>query len=111
MHCNFQYLFKGHQGYIVRCNQCRYYQIAFGCVMLTISYEEFNDLYTQVKHQYNNTQLFCSDADTKSIIINTANSNYNIIVSPAEITGLYEMFDQADNEIKALDLLELFNYN
>jgi len=50
----------------------------------------------------------CFPEETKSIFIATPSSSCCFVLTRNELKALYEILDKADNEIKALALLELF---
>ena len=109
--CDFQKLAFSEHGYVVRCTECSYFQIGFGTTMLTINNEDFNALYNTIMLQLNNLSvkedLFTEE--TKGICIATPSACCSFILTKKELKCFYDILDKADNEIKALSLLQLFD--
>ncbi|MFT4153542.1 DUF6686 family protein [Parafilimonas sp.] len=109
--CDFQKLAFSEHGYIVRCVDCGYLQLAFGTTMLTLNHDDFHALYDMVKFRLSDTSVneknFLSD-DTKGIFIPTPSANCCIVLTVKELQHFYRILDKADNEMKALSLLQLF---
>lgn len=47
--CSYKVLFHKASGYVVKCNSCAHYQIAFGTMVFTISEENMDSMYEDVK--------------------------------------------------------------
>ncbi|MFT4095132.1 MAG: hypothetical protein QM640_15990 [Niabella sp.] len=107
MSCDFQSLYYGEEGYIVRCKRCGHFQIAFISTMLTLNEEDFAMFYKQVtckaSQSYSNI-----NQDSKIIMLGTPSREVHIILTPVELTRLYRIMEAADSEIKAQELLCLF---
>lgn len=105
--CQFQSLCFSDDGYIVRCQKCNHYQVAFASCILTLKQEAF-DLFCEIVTNKKNDAAFCVDENTKSITIPTPSNNVHIILSFNELVKLHTMVEAADNEIKALSIIKLF---
>lgn len=107
MACEFQSLYYGEDGYIVRCNQCGHYQLAFISTMLVLQEADFYIFCKQVK--YKASQLY-SDVSrhSKIIMVATPSQDVHLVLTPFELERLYRALEEADSELKALELLYLF---
>ncbi|MGE9311896.1 DUF6686 family protein [Niabella sp. CJ426] len=107
MACDFQSLYYGEEGYVVRCKQCGHYQVAFISTMLTLNEADFYIFCKQVKYKvlqsYSNV-----NQDSKIIIIATPSQDVSLILTPGELTRLHKTLEEADSEIKTQELLCLF---
>lgn len=107
--CNFEFLYSGEEGYVVKCIQCNHYQVAFGTTMLTLDEEAYAVFYRQIK--YRALEFYSPEAyHSKCVIIATPDQHVHLILTPIELNRLYYMMGQADNESKALGMLQLFNH-
>lgn len=107
MNCKFQTLYSGEDGYVVRCRECRNYQLAYLCVMITIGATEFQAFCRTVQQHYLDSLSLQSD-DCKCVVIETSAANTCFIFSRREIKRFAQLLEEADNEEKAQELLELF---
>ncbi len=107
MSCSYQSLYYGEEGYVVRCNQCSHYQLAFISTMLTMSAAGFHAFYSKVKclafQSHTN-----SNQDAKTILLGTPSPDVHFVLSPTELKRLHQMLEEADNEKRVQDLLYLF---
>lgn len=107
MACDFQSLYYGEEGYVVRCKQCGHYQIAFVSTMLTLTEPDFDIFCRQVG--YKAAQSYSNmNQDSKIIMIATPSQDVHLILTPAELSRLHKTLEEADTEIKAQELLCLF---
>ena len=110
--CDFQKLAFPEHGYIVCCYRMWLFAIRVGTTMLTLNTKDFNALYNSVMLQFNNISkkedIFSEE--TKGICIATPSASCSFIFTKKELQCFYDMLDKADNEIKALYMLQLF-YN
>ena len=108
--CYFQRLAVSEHGYVVRCNDCRHYQVGFGTAMLTLSQPDFKAFVKLVAEKI----LYVAEDDItiheaiKSVVVPMPYSGMCIVVTKNELQHLQSMLDNADNEAKALSMLELF---
>ncbi|SFQ01349.1 hypothetical protein [Parafilimonas terrae] len=112
--CDFQKLAFSGDGYVVRCTECGYLQLAFGTTMLTLTNEEFGALYDLTTSHMNivsvNGNDFLSD-DTKGIFLSTPSAGCCIVLTVKELYRFHEILDKADDEMKALSMMQLFANN
>lgn len=107
MACDFQSLYCGDEGYIVRCKQCGHYQVAFVTTMLTLQDVDF-DIFKKQIH-YKAIQAYSQvNRDAKIVMVSTPSKDVYLILTPGELHRLHEILEYADNEMKAQELLQLF---
>ena len=106
--CQFESLYYGDDGFVIRCKQCGHYRVAFISTMLNLTENNFQALRKVVQHK-------CIEADysyaenNKSIIIETALDGVYIMLTSSEVKRFNYILEEADNEVKALSLISLFN--
>jgi len=107
MTCDFQSLYYGEEGYVVRCRQCGHYQVAFISTMLTLNEADFFVFCKQVKYRALQSYSHVNQ-DSKIIMIATPSQEVQLILTPGELVMLYKALEEADSEKKAQELLCLF---
>ncbi|MES2777867.1 MAG: DUF6686 family protein [Bacteroidota bacterium] len=106
--CEFESLYYGDDGYVVRCKHCGHYQVAFISTMLSLNERNFQALYTLVQQK-------CQEADysftehSKTVILKTPCDGVFIMLTRNEARRFSEILEEADNEAKSLALIRLFN--
>ena len=106
--CKFQSLYFEDDGYVVRCNHCRNFQVGFSSTMLTLSEKEYKYFHTQLNHK-------CIEAaqdlpaHCKVIILKTPSPGICMMLTCKEARRLNVILEEADTEMKALHLMDLFN--
>ncbi|MES2851215.1 MAG: DUF6686 family protein [Bacteroidota bacterium] len=106
--CEFQSLYFGDDGYVVRCNKCGHYQVAFASSMLNLTVEDFKKIRSVVK-QKNDQPDHYNNPTAKAIVVPTPSKGIYMLLTKNETTRLYEILEEADNEEKALELMGLFH--
>ncbi len=106
--CQFQSLSFNDDGYIIRCSECKYYQVAFGSTLLTLSAHDFIAFCKTVKYKCNEEDYALTE-HTKSVIIPTPYFGLSMFLSRDETRRFCEILEEADNEASALSLIGLFN--
>ena len=108
MSCKFQSLYYGDAGYVVKCNKCGCYQVAYISTLLNLTRHNFQALCSLV-------QCKCGEADyimagnTKTVVLQTSADGICLLLTRQELLGLHKILQEADNEEKALTLISLFN--
>jgi hypothetical protein len=104
--CRYQELAMSENGYIIRCPECRHYQVCFEGIVLSFSEKEFRQLLREIR------ECGLPDLDvppqTKTTIVATPKQGVHLWLSASQLLLLQQMAESADCEIKALDLLALF---
>jgi hypothetical protein len=106
--CEYLSLYFGNDGYVVRCKQCGLYQLAFMCIVITLTHEDFLAFCRIVKRKYEVADYTYSE-HSKCIFIRTPAEGISFLLTKSEIKRFAEILEEADNEAKALCLLSLFN--
>lgn len=108
MSCEFQSLYFGDDGYVVRCKNCGHYQLAFLCIMITLKAENFSAFCRMIIQRSKETNQACAE-HSKCVLIETPASNVSFILTKGEADRFAEILEQAGDEMKALSLLQLFD--
>lgn len=105
--CNFKTLYYASDGYLIVCNDCQHFQLAFQTTLLTMTAHDLHVFHTLVKENREYNQV---DAvpDRKNIYIPTPLEGYGMILNHAELEALYQLLETAEINFKAESLLELF---
>ena len=106
--CEYWSLYYGDDGYIVRCKRCGLYQIAFLCIVVTLTDEDFLAFCRIVKRECEIVDYSYSE-NSKSIFIQTPAKGISFLLTKCEIKRLAKILEEGDTEAKALYLLSLFN--
>ena len=101
--CQYQQLASHENGYIIRCIECRHYQVHFARMILTLSEQEFLQLYKELESM--KARIF----EEQVLVLKTPKKGVHLVLSDTDLVRFCEMAEIADNEIKAQHLLELFN--
>lgn len=107
MPCNYKRLYVCPNGYVLYCHACDQLRIAFGTSLLAFPLDAFSPFLMQV-------QLLAEERgedapNYKNVLLPTPVKHTTMILSPAELSSLSLMLDAADSELKALELVEMFN--
>lgn len=108
MSCEYQSLYYGDDGYVVRCRKCGYYQVAFISTMLTLTVADFHALRELVKQK-------CHEADvsfaehSKSVVLQTPSQQVCLLLTRKEALNFCDILEEADTEARTQSLLGLFN--
>lgn len=105
--CEFKSLHYGDDGYVVRCKQCGHFQTGYMSTMLTLTEDDFGILCKMVK--YKNSEAESFPGNCKNIILPTPAEGIFMLLTKQEVSRFNEILEEADNEVKALNLIRLFN--
>ncbi|MFT3936937.1 MAG: hypothetical protein QM726_25145 [Chitinophagaceae bacterium] len=106
--CNYHTCYQNDtKGYIVQCTECRRLQMGYGNIMIVFYPSEFESFRKLVK------DLHCKEQpeerrQVKHIVIPTPSDCVRLLLSQDDLAELHGMLEEADNEIKAKQLLQLF---
>lgn len=107
MSCDFQSLYYGQDGYVVRCKECGHYQLAFVSTLITCSKADFRVLCEQVSYKAAQSYPHINK-DAKIIMITTPCPDVHLILTPTELLRLNKVLEEADTEKKVQELMCLF---
>lgn len=105
--CEFQSLYFGDDGYVVRCGKCGHYQVAFASTMLNMTEEDFVKLCQLVKTKMEEPDHY-NNPSAKCIVVPTASKGMYMLLTRKEAERLNEILEEADSEEKALAMMSLF---
>ena len=103
--CTYQELYRGEEGYVIRCNGCNRYQALYGNVVLSMTEEEFQK-FTQVVAVYQADCVIASASE--EVPVPTARQGVHLLLNRQKITQLHAMLQGADAEAQTQRLLQLF---
>ena len=105
--CEFDQLYYEDDGYVIRCRNCGNFHVGFTSVMLTLNEHDFNVFCKLVR-----TEVLALAGSVyekpKFIVIRTPSANIRMLLSVKETSRLNDILTEADNEKKALALIDLF---
>jgi hypothetical protein len=108
--CDFQQLYLGQEGYLVRCLACGNLQLAFGTAVITLNEADFQSFRQLVKDR----QLLDHTVDEghlKKVVLPIPYAGVHLLLTYTELDQLDEMLDEGDSEMTSLAMLELFAEN
>ena len=106
--CQFKSWYVDGNGYVVNCENCKYFQVCFGTTMLTLSaedYQVFALLVTRKKEDH----VPMHDPNIRCVVLPTPGANIHFLLTENELELLYNMLQEVDNEMKTRQLIELFH--
>ena len=97
-------------GFIVRCNNCKHYRLAFGTTLVCFSDSELKEFKHEVKDQI---EFFLHDGfhDQKIIQLPLPTDNACMILNYTELIKLADMFTEVCLLEEAETILQNSNYN
>lgn len=106
--CTNRILASGNQGYVVRCQQCNHFQIAFGTVVIRFCAMEYEKFKLQLEDQFH---LFNDHAfpEQKMIELPTFNTNTKLILNFFELENLMKLVTEANILDEAEIILQKIN--
>ncbi len=105
--CEFQSLYFNDDGYVVCCTECGIYQVAFISTVLTLTESNFEAFCKVVNHK-------CSEEDcsfienSKNVAVPSPAYGIYMLLTRSEAQTFKDILEEADNEVKALALIDLF---
>ena len=106
--CEFQSLYFDDDGYIMRCKQCGFYQVAFISTMLTLAEADFQALRKMARQKFYAADPTSSD-HSKTFILKTSSHGFYLLLTRNETGRFCDILEGADNEVKALTIMGMFN--
>lgn len=92
--CSYKILFHKASGYIVKCNNCEHYQIAFGTMVFTISTINMESLHHQVK-KLNSSKNQAKRSHNERIQIKLPCESVIMALNADELNQFHNMVDEA----------------
>lgn len=103
--CRFQRLYCDSQGYVIRCHECRHYQLLFNRTVLSLNEEEYQTFLETIAARKLNLE---GAAAQKETVLPTPRKGVYLLLPDEQLERLYRMVEEADTERKALSMLQLF---
>ena len=107
MYCNYDSLHFSNESCIVHCRQCGSYKIAFLSLVISLTEGEYKHLYRQVITHYEEGNIDTGNP-AKNIFIIIPSKDIHLMLTGSETVQLYSMMEEADCEIKTLQMISLF---
>ena len=92
--CDYKVLSHNENGYIILCNSCSHYQLAFGTTAVTIEPDNFKVFFEQVKAVKKDTDGNGFEKQ-KRISLNIFSRFSMMVLTYDELICLYELLDEA----------------
>jgi ribosomal protein S27E len=102
--CSYNTLHVNDDGYVVKCNSCRHFQVAFGTTVLVFTKDEFLD-FCEIVNAETNEWYNDGFPQSKSIFIPTKCRDVALIFSYKEILKLHHVLANASLILQAHELL------
>lgn len=103
--CTFEQLYRGQEGYIIRCTACLHYQLLFGGVVLSLNSEEYKKFSVVAAAC---EQDFLNYTCTGDVPVPTMRQGVHLLLNSQKIQALNAMLEAADTEAKAMEMFALF---
>lgn len=106
--CSYKTLAHGIDGYIILCNECEHFQIAFGTSAVKFDAESYSQFSIQIETltEIKRCSNFCNQ---KNIHIDLNCSNTMMVLNYSELKKLSELVNQANFTLEMITLLEQNN--
>lgn len=105
--CEFQQLYFGGDGYLVRCGDCQSLQCAFGNTLFTLHAHDFETLRQNVRSKMAGTTLY-PEQDLRQVVISLPSRGVHLLLTACELAAFDHMLEEAATELVSLELLQLF---
>ena len=106
--CSYKtWYYEDNTGYVIECSRCKKLQLGFGNVLITFLKEEFGSFRKHINIVYERCREQ-EESQVKHIMIPTPCTGATFLLNSKEMNELYHMLEQADNEMRAEELMQLF---
>lgn len=102
--CNYQTLYHGNAGYVIRCQQCKGLQLAFGTTVISFNLEEF-EYFTRMVTRLADDHKYSSENE-KAICLPLPADHVMMLLTPKEIASLSDMTAEVQALLMTYDILE-----
>jgi hypothetical protein len=102
--CNYQTLYHGNTGYVIRCQQCKGLQLAFGTTVISFNLEEF-ECFTKMVTRLADDHKYESENE-KAICLPLPADHVMMLLTPREITSLARMTAEVQALLTTYEILE-----
>jgi hypothetical protein len=105
--CHFKTWYFDDNGYVVSCEHCNHFQVCYGTTLLTLGPRDYQTLVRMVAEKKDD-HIAMHDANVRCVVLPTPCRTIHSFLSERELSQLHHMLQEADNEIKAQEMLRLF---
>jgi hypothetical protein len=102
--CIYRILAKNKSGYVILCNECNHYQLAFGTTAVSFVKDDFRNFCDYIL-ALNDSEASNSLNDKKLIKVDLSRESVMMILKHNELRSLYEIVCEAKFNIEMDDLL------
>lgn len=102
--CNYQTLYHGATGYVIRCPHCKGLQLAFGTTVVNLDITEF-ECFKKMVTRLADDQCYAIENE-KTICLPLPADHVMMLVTPAEICALANMTSEVQALLDTYDILE-----
>ena len=92
--CSYKILVHNKWGYIVKCNNCNHFQIAFGTTVISLKTELFQEFRLQIK-ELKQTTVYNGFPKQKYIPVKTHHEDVLMTLNYNELQRLFALIDEA----------------
>ncbi|WP_212001974.1 DUF6686 family protein [Chitinophaga sp. HK235] len=103
--CNYQTLYHGQNGYVIRCPHCKGIQLAFGTSVVNLAPEEFS-CFADMVVRLSDGKEACYPENEKSICLPLPADHVMMLLTPAETGRLASMVMEVRALLEAYQILE-----
>ncbi|HVI49402.1 MAG TPA: DUF6686 family protein [Chitinophaga sp.] len=103
--CNYQTLYQGSNGYVIRCQHCRSLQLAFGTTVVNLSAAEF-DCFAVMISRLADEQPTSDHDHEKMICMPLPADHVMMLLTPAEVYKLASMASEVGALLEAYAILD-----
>lgn len=102
--CNYQTLYHGSAGYVIRCPHCKGIQLAFGTTVVNLDITEF-ECFKKMVTRLADDHCYSTENE-KMICLPLPADHVMMLVTPAEICTLANMTAEVQALLHTYDILE-----
>lgn len=104
--CNYQKLACTEKGYVVKCEKCNCYSVAFGTSTLTLSEMHFRHFAEIIKERI--SVQHSNEYPAKNVYIPSPADGFGLILTFREAVDFLEILESAANEERVLKMIKMF---
>ncbi|WP_447642072.1 MULTISPECIES: DUF6686 family protein [Chitinophagaceae] len=105
--CDLKPLYVGEEGYVAYCRHCGYHHVCFGTMLMNLSPMGLG-IFTEKLKNMEGESYEVFGYDLKNIVIPIPASGAYMVLTQKEAKRLLAILEEADSEMKAIQLLDLF---
>ncbi|WP_143304738.1 DUF6686 family protein [Chitinophaga vietnamensis] len=102
--CNYQTLYHGSNGYVIRCPRCRNMQLAFGTTAVNLSSSEF-DYFAKMMARMA-SDVYPESVQEKIMCVPLPAEQVMMLLTPAEVAAIAQITTEVQVLLEAYEILE-----